>query len=54
MPAVSSNSARRSVGFDERIESIWPCDTIAYEPGPRPVPISSSCTSRRRTGSRLM
>ena len=34
MPAVSSNSARRSVGLDERIASIWPCETIAYEPGP--------------------
>src|SRR6202022_1290451 len=28
IPAVSSNSARRSVGFDDRIESIWPCETI--------------------------
>ena len=33
--------------LEERMASIWPCETIAYDPA-QAVPISSSTTSRKR------
>ncbi len=54
MPAVSSNSTRRSVGLLVSTASICPCEIIAYDPTPNPVPDNRSAMSRNRTGERLM
>ncbi len=40
IPAASSNTTRRSSGFDDRIWSICPCAMIEY--AVRPIPVSAN------------